>query len=269
MGQKIISSVLFQPPDPPSYSENNEKLSWMKCVTNGKQINVPSIFLKNAKSDQIILYSHGNATDLGQMFPYLEVLCNSLKINVFSYEYQGYGVEKGSKKPSVPPSEKGCCDSIDAAVSYITDILKFPKNKIIVFGTSLGSGPSVFAASKTDTPFRGLILQSPFTSVVRIKVPVTNKLFFDMFPNIDRIESVDSPVFVIHGKEDEVVPVEHGEALAKKCKKKYKPLIIDYAGHNNIMEILSLERYLKRIYEFLQHLNEEEKKETKPEEEKK
>jgi abhydrolase domain-containing protein 17 len=45
---------------------------------------------------------------------------------------------------------------------------------------------------------------------VRIKVPVQNKLFFDMFPNIDRIERVQCPVFIIHGKSDEVVPVEHG-----------------------------------------------------------
>ena len=78
------------------------------------------------------------------------------------------------------------------------------------FGTSLGSGPSTYICSRKDSNFRGLILQSPFLSVVRIKVPVQNKLFFDMFPNIDRIEMVESPVFVIHGKEDELVPVEHG-----------------------------------------------------------
>lgn len=96
---------------------------------------------------------------------------------------------------------------------------------------------------------------------MRIKVPVQQKLFFDMFPNIDRIEQIDAPVFIIHGKEDEVVPCEHGETLSKKCKKKYKPLFIDYAGHNNIMEILSVERYLRRIYDFLQFLNQDEKKE--------
>jgi fermentation-respiration switch protein FrsA (DUF1100 family) len=126
------------------------------------------------------------------------------------------------------------------------------------FGTSLGSGPSCYIASRQDMSFRGVILQSPFTSVVRIKVPVQQKLFFDMFSNIERIEQIQCPIYIIHGKVDEVIPVDHGEQLSKKCKKKYKPLFIDYAGHNNIMEILSVERYLKRIYEFLVFLNEEE-----------
>jgi abhydrolase domain-containing protein 17 len=78
------------------------------------------------------------------------------------------------------------------------------------FGTSLGSGPSVYISSREKSTYRGVILQSPFLSVVRIKVPVQNKLFFDMFPNIDRIERISCPVFVIHGKSDEVVPFEHG-----------------------------------------------------------
>lgn len=80
MGQKIISQVLFQPPDPPSYNENNEKLIWIKAITSGKQLYIPGVFIKNTKSDTCILYSHGNATDLGQTLPYLEVLSSSLKV---------------------------------------------------------------------------------------------------------------------------------------------------------------------------------------------
>eukprot|EP01080_Neovahlkampfia_damariscottae_P002878 gene2878-4721_t len=249
----VISRVLFQPPDPPSYKDNKDgTIKWIK-LENGSEI--PTTFLKFKKSDQCILYSHGNATDLGQMMPYLELLSTSLKINVFSYEYQGYGIDKENKKTTISPTEKGCYDSIEAAVKYLTETLNFKRNKIIVFGTSLGSGPSTYICSRQNSQFRGLILQSPFLSVVRIKVPVQNKLFFDMFPNVERIERVESPVFVIHGKEDELIPT-----LSKKCKKSYKPLFIEYAGHNNIMDIYSVERYLKKIYDFLKYLNVEEEK---------
>lgn len=81
------------------------------------------------------------------------------------------------------------------------------------FGTSLGTGPSIYLTSNGKYNFRGLILQSPFTSVIRIKVKISNKIFFDMFPNIDRIHKVNCPVFIIHGKVDEVVPFEHAEVM--------------------------------------------------------
>lgn len=124
------------------------------------------------------------------------------------------------------------------------------------FGTSLGTGPSTYIASKEDSNFRGVILQSPFTSVVRIKVNTGKKIFFDMFRNVDRIDKVKCPVFIIHGKVDEVVPFDHGETLQQKVKYKYTPLFIDYAGHNNILEIMSVERYLKQIFKFIVYLNE-------------
>jgi len=203
------------------------------------------------------------------------------KINVFGYEYQGYGITK----PKVKSSEARCYASIEAAVEYLTSVRKIPTSKIIIFGTSLGTGPSVHICSKFK--FRGLVLQSPFTSVVRIKVDVGANMFFDMFANIDKIHSVDCPVFIIHGKVDEVVPFQHAlvsccllwclavlivifnqlsvllynnlQILKDKVKKLYKPLFIDYAGHNNIMEILSVERYVKKLHEFLVYLSNEEK----------
>jgi hypothetical protein len=78
---------------------------------------------------------------MGQMVPYLETLSTSLKvfsflfkseINVFSYEYMGYGIEKDNKKSTQTPTEKGCYDSIEGAVKYLTETLNFPKEKIIM-----------------------------------------------------------------------------------------------------------------------------------------
>jgi hypothetical protein len=48
--------------------------------------------------------------------------------------------------------------------------------------------------------------------------------------------------------------------LSSKCKQSYTPLFIEYAGHNNIMDIYSVERYLKKIYDFIKFLNNEEEK---------
>jgi hypothetical protein len=74
------------------------------------------------------LYSHGNACDLGQMMPYLEMLRSTMKINVFSYDYVGYGISK----PKARPSEQGCYASILAAYQYLTNVLNFSSSNIIM-----------------------------------------------------------------------------------------------------------------------------------------
>ncbi|KAL0489468.1 hypothetical protein AKO1_009188 [Acrasis kona] len=289
MGQ-LIGKFLFQPPEPPSYQYDNSMI-WLKCppvkekkkgggllsssesdpdfgldsssTTISKRelqncaVDVPGLFLPYNGSDLCLLYSHGNATDLGQMKPYLDTLRSFLKINVFSYEYQGYGISR----PHVKPTEARVNCSIEAAVEYLFNVKQIPYNKIIVFGTSLGTGPTTYIAAKDKYNFRGVILQSPFTSVVRIKF---NKLpdAIDLFKNVDIIDKIECPVLIIHGKSDDVVPFEHGQILFDKLQKKaqYKPLFIDYAGHNNIIEIMSMERYLKHLFKFIIYLNEYQQK---------
>jgi pimeloyl-ACP methyl ester carboxylesterase len=292
----LISRILFQPPDPPSYGEEKH-IIWLNSeldaseakklqkklskqngsigssssndsrditlesadISNSDQefssttqyIKIPCVFLEYKGSDLCLLYSHGNATDMGQMMPYLELLRSSLKINVCAYEYQGYGISK----PKVKSTENGIYNSIQAAVKFLVNDKKIPENKIIIYGTSLGTGPSVWIASQENAQFRGMVLQSPFTSVVKIRVPIKH-VPFDMFENIERIDKVKCPVFIIHGKQDEVVPFEHAQALLKKIKTPYGPLFIDYAGHNNIIEILSVEKYLRQLLKFIMFLNE-------------
>ena len=58
--------------------------------------------------------------------------------------------------------------------------------------------------------------------------------WFDLYPNIDLARKVEAPVFVIHGTQDQEVPVEHGVALAEAALNAYKPWFVEGAGHNNI-----------------------------------
>jgi abhydrolase domain-containing protein 17 len=69
----------------------------------------------------------------------------------------------------------------------------------------------------------------------------------DMFCNIDIIDEVESPVTIIHGTRDEVVPFWHGEGLFERCRQEWrcKPLWVTDAGHNNI------EAFLRCVHIFL------------------
>jgi abhydrolase domain-containing protein 17 len=95
-----------------------------------------------------------------------------------------------------------------------TDILVFGISLGIIINKKKGSGPSVNIVSKysqNNKKFWGVILQSPFTSIVKTKFSMFSIGFIDMFLNIDKIENVECPVFLIHGKRDEVVPFEHSQ----------------------------------------------------------
>lgn len=48
-------------------------------------------------------------------------------------------------------------------------------------------------------------------SVYRVVLPLRYTICGDMFPNVDRIPNIESPIFIIHGTRDEIVPFEHGQ----------------------------------------------------------
>ena len=64
------------------------------------------------------------------MVPYLQLLNTALKINVFGYDYQGYGI---SKPKGRQPSEKRAYESIVVSRNYLVDVKKFKTENIIVF----------------------------------------------------------------------------------------------------------------------------------------
>lgn len=166
--------------------------------------------------------------------------------------YTGYAGSEGK------PSEQDVYSDIDALWEYLTMIRRIHPNQIIFYSRSVGSGPTLYLSEKlckARTPPAGVILQSPILSVFRIAFDFRITLPGDIFPNVDRIPSIECPVFIMHGTHDEVVPFWHGQELfiATQIRWRYKPFWIAGAGHNNI-EILLRDSGLlfKRLHEFLE-----------------
>jgi len=122
-------------------------------------------------------------------------------------------------------------------------------------GRSLGTGPTCELGSKR--PVKGVILQSPLMSAVRVVVNSKVTLPIDIFANLDKIRKVKAPVFIIHGMKDEVIDVSHGQTLFKLTEgtpSEYAPWWIPNAGHNDI-EYKFEAVYLSKLAEFLQYLD--------------
>lgn len=237
----IVDSILFQPPQPSRLKEN--KIIWLRTSLGNK---IPAFHIEHySKSQQsapiTLLYSHANAEDLGCIYPWCKYLCRQLNVNIFAYDYTGYGLATDEGKPN----ESQCYADIDAAYDYLRLNLQIPANQIVLYGRSLGSGPSCYLAAETsvtddEDTVGGLILHAPFLSVFRIVLESGCTLMGDQFPNVDYIPNVEAPTLLIHGKVDKVVPAHHSQTLYNKLQEDFRtpPLFIDEMGHNNVQLVV-------------------------------
>lgn len=156
------------------------------------------------------------------------------------------------------PSEENCYADITAAYDYLTEVRGIAPENIILYGRSLGSGPSCYLAMKTaqEGPSKsvgGLILHAPFLSIYRVVIDTKCTLLGDKFPNIDYAPHVRCPVFLIHGTKDSIVPFSHSEQLYEQFPKEYiqRPFFVKGMGHNQIHQVLR-PVLVKRLTQFLE-----------------
>lgn len=243
MGE-AMSSLLFQPPPPSRLRES--KLVFLQ-TSQGERI--PAFHIQTPGAEYTILYSHANAEDLGNVYPWCKFLAKMLKVNLFAYDYTGYGLSKGS------PSEDNCYADITAAYKYLRDEKDIIPEKLILYGRSLGTGPSCYlAATKAEEGVRlaGLILHAPFLSIYRIVIESGCTLMGDRFPNVDYAPMIKCPVLLIHGKRDKIVPFKHSEQLYDTFHEQCRtpPLFIPDMGHNHVSASIR-SMFLKRLKRFI------------------
>eukprot|EP00640_Fibrocapsa_japonica_P002727 CAMPEP_0113944730 /NCGR_PEP_ID=MMETSP1339-20121228/36221_1 /TAXON_ID=94617 /ORGANISM="Fibrocapsa japonica" /LENGTH=247 /DNA_ID=CAMNT_0000950031 /DNA_START=73 /DNA_END=813 /DNA_ORIENTATION=+ /assembly_acc=CAM_ASM_000762 len=241
----LISSLVFQPP-PPTFIEAHKHF-WLQTRTNNR---IPAFFI-DRNAHLTILFSHGNAEDLGMIYDWFYDFSRQLSVNVLAYDYTGYGKSTGYQ------SEENCHADIEAAYRHLIEARNLKPKQIVLYGRSLGSGATCYMAEKLSregTQLAGVILQSPLLSAYRVAFNFRFTLPGDMFANIDRINNIECPVFIVHGTRDEVVPFWHGQELFLGCMTKWraKPFWVDGAGHNNIEALLRDDgSFFERINEFL------------------
>jgi abhydrolase domain-containing protein 17 len=211
-------SIIFLP-QPASYVDTNDILKIQ--VTLSEKISAR--YSPNAKATYTLLYIHGNAADIGDFQPVFDLL-HRWGFSVFAYDYRGYGTSNGQ------PSEQNAYQDADAAYGYLTQKLKIPPEKIIIYGQSVGGGSATELAKRH--PVAGLVLESTFTSAFRVIVPFPI-LPFDKFTNQDKLGQIHCPILVMHGGADQTIPIAHGQALYATATGPKMSLWVPEAGHND------------------------------------
>jgi fermentation-respiration switch protein FrsA (DUF1100 family) len=132
----------------------------------------------------------------------------------------------------------------------------------VLYGYSIGSGPSValvhqqivtHQASSPNYIVGGLIIHSGLSSGLRILFPGMRKTpYYDVFPNVELIQNVQCPVFILHGTADNEVSIQHAHMLADKTVRLHSLWLVENAGHSNIdTEDEWRNQYFKRLRIFL------------------
>lgn len=178
-------------------------------LTSPDQLSLSGWFIPNAETDYVILFCHGNAGNISHRLDTIR-LYHQLGLSVLIFDYRGYGKSEGS------PSEEGTYLDAKAAWEYLTNEKGYIPENIIIGGRSLGGAIAAWLASEHNPA--ALILESTFTSI-----PEAGALHYPIFPikllarikynTLDYIKDVERPLLVIHSKNDDLIPFQHGQQL--------------------------------------------------------
>lgn len=233
---------IFFPP-PPSYTTRDLPVQLIRS-TDGVEIAV--LHLRHPTATHTILFSHGNAEDLGSAGAFLEQIRDH-GFSVVAWDYRGYGASTGGR-----PTTRGAYADAEAVWRHATETLRIPPSRIILHGRSVGTGPAIDLATRVEAA--GLVIESGFTSAFRVvtRIPI---LPFDPIPNLRRLKRVDVPVLVIHGLRDDIIQPWHGRALFAAARGPKRALWVENAGHNDLLWVAGAS-YWRALDDFRELLGE-------------
>ena len=157
---------------------------------------------KNSNKYKTILFLHGNAGSLSNRIHKINHFKN-MDVNFLIIAWRGFSGNKGA------PTEDGLYEDATSAVKWLKS-KGINNNNIIIYGESLGTGVAIEIAQNKN--FAGIILESPFTSMIeagKSKYPFLpiKLLLKDKYESDKKIKNVTSPILIMHGKIDRIVPL--------------------------------------------------------------
>ena len=203
-------------------------------------------YQKDIKKFKTILFFHGNAGSLENRIHKLNHF-KDMNINFLIIAWRGFSGNKGK------PSEKGLYEDGDSSIQWLLN-KGIKETDIIIYGESLGTGVATHLSQNRN--FAGLILETPFTSMVDAAktfypyIPV-KFLLKDKFENKKKIKNINLPILVMHGEADQIVPFSMGKKMYQLAN---EPKYSYFTKHDNHMMEFD-KNLIKALNSFLEGLN--------------
>jgi len=201
---------------------------------------------KNLNDYKTILFLHGNAGSLENRIHKINHF-KDMNVNFLIIAWRGFSGNKGK------PTEKGLYEDASSAIRWLKS-KGIKENNLIIYGESLGTGIATELAQNKN--FAGIILESPFTSMIEAgkdKYPFlpVKLLLKDKYESNKKIKNINSPILIMHGKVDNIVPFHMGKKMYELANEPKYSYFSEYDDH--MMEYN--ESLLKVLKDFINGLN--------------
>ena len=179
----------------------------------------------------VIAYFHGNAGHIGNRAD-----------KVRAYLDAGYGVLLLSYRYNAgtggSPSERALILDAVKALEFLKSE-NIPDSRIVLYGESLGSGIAVQMAVTHDVG--ALVLEAPYSSMPDLAqhhywYAPSRWLVRDRFDSVLRISAVGTPLLIVHGDQDTVIPVKYARRLFDAATEPKTFHLLTGARHNNLLD---------------------------------
>ncbi len=233
----IFQPETLSPGHPFSFPQPFEELTISS--PDGAQLNALYFTVPHPKG--AILYFHGNKGSLKRWGAIAGKL-TKYGYNLIVMDYRGYGKSTGTRSEGNMQA--------DARLWYREMQKRFSEDSIVVYGRSLGSHFATLVSAENRP--RHLILETPFTSITEVArrwfpfLPVKNLIRFE-FNNLSLVQKVKSPLTVIHGTADRVVPYRLGKKLFDAAQGNKTLITIPGGSHHNLAEYEDYHTALEQV----------------------
>ena len=256
-----LDSKYFEPRKTDSYTLGysvipQSQVEEVSFTSNGETIY--GVFAKAASvgaTTKTILYFHGDDKDIDKFWPRVESLYKLGNLNVFIFDYQGYGKSTGS------PSLSDIKINSEDALTYLKTRADVNDDRIVYYAYSLGAVFAFDLATKVEMPFAMITESAPASSdqMVRssVSVGIPGSFFFnETFDNLELVDEITSPILLIHGEEDDTVPFkDNGSPMFDEANEPKSTLKVLNAGHSDVIDVLTEATYLETIQTFFSDNN--------------
>ena len=206
----------------------------------------------------VILFFPGNAGNRRFRIAELKQL-SQLNADVFLIDYRGYGDNSGV------PSEENFAQDARAVWDHLTENESIAPMRILILGESLGGGVAVRLVHELlqeEIEPGGLFLKTTFSSLVDVAqthypwIPCS-LLMSERYPSDRKIGELTCPISILHGIQDEIVPIELAlrlfEAAPEKSSSNILKTFIELptARHNDVVQVAGKE-YLDAVATMMQ-----------------
>ncbi len=249
MFESIVRKFLYYPlvlrPDAPLPAYARDAREIFCEASDGNTIH--GLYWPARSGRPTILFLHGNAQSVYEWALIREEL-EPLDCGLLLIDYPGYGKSSGR------PREESLYAAGEAMLNWLLEEQSISENQLILFGKSLGGGVTTKLAP--GRCLLGVVLESTFRSIPSVvdklipMLPADAVFKSERYASIERIDHITAPVLVVHGEEDELIPLAEGQALFEKANPPKDFYLVPGAGHNDVSMIAGA-AYGKRLRQWL------------------